>query len=158
MNIYTKSNTRVLASQWIYKNIPANKTLAVEHWDDQLPIGGATQYHIVTLPMYESENPLQWQFINENLAKTDYLIIASNRLYVPIMKLNDCQKLTNHTCYRNGSKFYEDLFSGKRGFQKIAEFSNHPIIPLINLPINDQRADESFTVYDHPEVMIFKKN
>lgn len=160
MNIYTKPNTRVLASQWIFKNIPTNKTLAVEHWDDQLPIGGVTQYNIITLPIYESEYPIQWQFINDSLAKTDYLIIASNRLYTPLQRIaKNCETwhIPQGRCPKNASAYYEKLFSGQLGFKKVAEFKNPPTIPFINIPINDQNADESFTVYDHPKIMIFKK-
>lgn len=156
MNIYTKSNTRVLASNWIYQNIPLDKTLAVEHWDDQLPLGGSP-YKTITLPLYDPDTPQKWQMINENLKKINYIIIASNRLYVPLQKLTDCKKNSSYHCYPLTSEYYKKLFSGSLGFAKIVEFENLPTIPLLNIPINDQNADESFTVYDHPKVMIFKK-
>lgn len=156
MNIYTKSNARVLASNWIYQNIPLDKIIAVEHWDDQLPLGGSS-YKTITLPLYDQDTPQKWQMINENLKKIDYIIIASNRLYVPLQKLTDCKKIPSYRCYPLASEYYKNLFSGSLGFAKIVEFENLPTIPLLNIPINDQNADESFTVYDHPKVMIFKK-
>lgn len=156
MNIYTKPNTRVLASNWIYQNIPLDKTIAVEHWDDQLPLGGSP-YKTITLPLYDPDTPQKWQIINEDLTRIDYIIIASNRLYVPLQKLIDCKKIPSYHCYPLASEYYKNLLSGSLGFAKIVEFENLPTIPLLNIPINDQNADESFTVYDHPKVMIFKK-
>ncbi|MDO8620952.1 MAG: glycosyltransferase family 39 protein [Candidatus Levybacteria bacterium] len=156
MNIYTKPNTRVLASNWIYQNIPLDKTIAVEHWDDQLPLGGSP-YKTITLPLYDPDTFQKWQIINKNLGEIDYIIIASNRLYVPLQKLTDCKKFPPYHCYPITTKYYKDLFNGRLGYEKVAEFENLPTIPLLDIPINDQNADESFTVYDHPKVMIFKK-
>jgi len=45
------------------------------------------------------------------------------------------------------------------GFQKIAEFTSYPRLELgtWKLEFADLSADESFTVYDHPRVIIFQK-
>ncbi len=160
MHIYTQPNTRVSASNWINQNIPPGKTLAVEHWDDGLPLFGVEKYRIVTLPLYESDTPQKWAGINQQLAQTDYIIIASNRLYVPLMKMTDCKKLPPGRCYVQTTQYYNNLFGGSLGFQKVAEFSIYPSLILnhSSFIINDSSADESFTVYDHPKVMIFKKN
>jgi hypothetical protein len=206
MHIYTKPNTRVLASQWIYQNIPPNKIIAREHWDDGMPIGGQQNYRILTLELYNPDSPYKWQIINQQLAQTDYIIIASNRLYVPLTKLTDCQKLPVGRCYTQTAEYYKRLFSGQNvipasfpvipsavegspsptantrdssvaslpqndikediRFTKVAEFSVFPKLEIRNLPasprgekleIDDSSADESFTVYDHPKVMIFGK-
>ena len=157
MHIYSKPNTRVLASNWINQNIPAGKTLAIEHWDDGLPLFGGQNYKILTLELYNPDTPYKWQIINQQLAQTDYIIIASNRLYTPLMKLTNCQKLPDGRCYTQTAEYYKKLFNGALGFKKVAEFAVYPIIPILNIPINDQTADESFTVYDHPKIMIFKK-
>ncbi len=158
LNIYTKPNTRVQASYWINENIPQGKTIAIEHWDDSLPLFGAQNYNILTLALYNQDTPQKWSIINTELRQTDYIIIASNRLYVPLQKLTDCQKLFPNPCYRETAEYYKNLFSGKLRFEKVAEFAIYPKIPFTNIDINDQNADESFTVYDHPKVMIFKKN
>ena len=57
-------------------------------------------------------------------------------------------------------KFYADLFSNKLNYKKVAEFVSYPKLEIGNwkLEIRDDVADESFTVYDHPKVLIFKKN
>lgn len=161
LSIYSKPNTRVTASEWINKHIPSGSYLALEHWDDGLPLFGGEKYHFLEMPMYENDNsPLKWEKVNANLQKTDYVILASNRLYIPLQKMGDCQKYK--VCYPKTAQYYQDLFSGKLGFRKVAEFSSYPKLSLpafhFSLTIPDDSADESFTVYDHPKVIIFKKN
>ncbi len=154
MTIYNFPNTRVLATNWINQNIPANSTILREHWDDGLPLG-YTNYNLIDLPLYNSDNlPDKWSNIFSQLSSADYLIIASNRLYVPLQKLTDCNNLPSGYCYTSTAAYYQNLFSGKLGYIKVAEFDNNP--SFLGLEINDQSADESFTVYDHPRVIIFK--
>jgi 4-amino-4-deoxy-L-arabinose transferase-like glycosyltransferase len=155
--IYTRPNTRVQASEWIYTNIPPGTSVAVEHWDDQLPIGKPVSYNTLTLKLYDADTAEKWQEIDAQLAQANYIIIASNRLYSPLQKLTDCPNLPPNSCYVKTAEYYDGLFSGKMGFKKVAEFTSYPTIPLLNIPINDEKADESFTVFDHPKVMIFEK-
>ncbi len=157
LHIYTKNNTRVDATTWISQNIPTGKALAIEHWDDGLPLAIQPNYQMLTLNLYEPDTDLKWAKINAQLQKADYLIIASNRLYTPLQKLTNCASLPANYCYVRTTNYYKNLFSGKSAFQKVAEFTNYPTIPIFDIPINDQSADESFTVYDHPKVMIFQK-
>jgi hypothetical protein len=157
LQIYRYPNTRITASEWIYEYVKDNETIAVEHWDDELPIGGTIIYPKQVLALYEPDSPEKWQQINQQLAVTNYIVVASNRLYKPLMRLTNCEELAPHPCYPDTALYYKDLFSGKRGFRKVAEFSVYPTIPLLKIPINDEAADESFTVYDHPRVMIFQK-
>lgn len=158
MHIYTQPHTRVLASNWISKHIKPGSILAEESWDDTLPLGNISPYTLVTLPMYDPDTPEKWLTINNMLARSNYIIISSNRAYVPLQKLTNCKKLPENRCYPLTAAFYSQLFKGELNFHKVAEFSMKPVIPFLNIPINDQRADESFTVYDHPTVMIFQKN
>lgn len=156
LSIYSRPTTRLIATQWILENIPKGKIIAIEHWDDPLPIYGAENYTIEYLELYNYESGEKWDKINEQIKKSDYIILASNRLYVPLQKLSDCTKYPGH-CYPITTKYYQDLFSGKSEFKKIAEFSSYPTLPFLNIPITDDSADESFTVYDHPKIFIFKK-
>lgn len=157
LHIYSKNNTRADATTWIAQNIPMGKTLAIEHWDDGLPLATQANYQMLTLNLYDHDTEMKWAQINAQLQQADYIIIASNRLYTPLLKLTDCETLPANSCFPRTASYYNNLFAGKSNFKKIAEFTNYPTIPIFNIPINDQGADESFTVYDHPKVMIFKK-
>ncbi|OGE70974.1 hypothetical protein A2617_01160 [Candidatus Daviesbacteria bacterium RIFOXYD1_FULL_41_10] len=160
VQIYSEPNTRVQATTWINQNILPGQTLAIEHWDDGLPLLNMQNYRILTLPLYDFDTVQKWSNINQILSQTDYIIIASNRLYTPLQKLTDCENLPAGRCYRETTQYYQKLFDGSLGFSKVAEFSVFPGLGIKNwkLEIDDSSSDESFTVYDHPKVMIFKKN
>lgn len=158
MHIYQKPPTRLSATEWMLQTIPPRKTLAIEHWDDALPLFGQERYTMETLELYQPDTKQKWETMNKQLTKSDYIIFASNRLYTPLQKLTDCPTLPYAYCYKQTARYYKDLFTGKRGFTKVAEFSVYPKIPFINISIDDSSADESFTVYDHPKVIIFQKN
>lgn len=153
--IYARPNTRVSATKWINENIIPGSTLATEHWDDALPLFPNKGYKNVELTLYEPDTDEKWRTLNEKLSGTDYIIIASNRLYTPLMKLTDCERLPRERCYKRTADYYRRLFGDELGFSKVAEFTSFPTFGPFE--INDQGADESFTVYDHPKVMIFKK-
>ena len=167
LNIYLVPHTRIAATDWIIKNIPKGSTLAVEHWDDRIPLYGGENYNFEELTLYDQpDDENKWQILNKKLQKSDYIIIASNRLYVPLQRLSGCKKFKS--CYPKTAEYYKKLFSGKLGFKKIAEFSVYPKLEIAwpsklqrsgrnwKLEIRDDVADESFTVYDHPKIMIFK--
>ena len=158
VSIYSRPHSRVEASLWMENNLPLGSSLAVEHWDDRLPLRGGEKFEFVDMPMYEpDESEEKWQIVSQNLKQADYLILASNRLFTPLQKLGDCEKFER--CYPKTARYYQDLFSGKLGFEKVAEFASYPRIGLGPWiwEINDQGADESFTVYDHPLVIIFAR-
>jgi 4-amino-4-deoxy-L-arabinose transferase-like glycosyltransferase len=153
--IYTRPNTRVSATKWINENIIPGSTLATEHWDDALPLFPNKGYKNVELTLYEPDTDEKWRTLNERLSGTDYIIIASNRLYTPLMKLTNCERLPRERCYKRTADYYRRLFGDELGFSKVAEFTSFPTFGPVK--IDDQGADESFTVYDHPKVMIFRK-
>ena len=156
MSIYSHPVTRLTASHWIYQHIPAGSTLATEHWDDYLPLNFpnyfASIYQNETLALYDPDTPQKWQIINQQLINSDYIILSSNRLYASIPK--------NPDHYPQTSRYYQQLFDGSLGFSKAAEFTSYPCFPPVGRSLfcfNDDSADEAFTVYDHPKVLIFQK-
>jgi len=155
-SIYTRPNSRVTASRWIYQNIPAGSTLANEAWDDWMPIGGLDGkasygdnglFHGVEMPNYDDDNLGKLNKMVDNLSSADYLVLASNRLYDSIPRLPMRYPMT--------IRYYQLLFNGQLGFERVAEFTSYP--GLFGIQIPDQVAEESFSVYDHPRVQIFKK-
>ncbi|MFZ2152426.1 MAG: glycosyltransferase family 39 protein [Microgenomates group bacterium] len=154
--IYRLPNTRVTATNWINSQVPQGSTILIEHWDDALPLGYLNNLNQISLPLYDSDSdPHKWNFINQMLVRGDYIIIASNRLSTPLPKLVNCDQLPEDKCYPLTARYYRDLFAGNLGYTKVAEFTSYPT--LFGFSVNDQSADESFTVYDHPQIMIFKK-
>jgi hypothetical protein len=154
MSIYQNPNPRTQASFWINQNIVPGSTILREHWDDGLPLFGSEKYTLIDLPLYEPDTSDKWHKINQNLAVAQYLIVASNRLYTPLQKLADCSKFPRR-CYPQTAEYYQRLFSGQNGYDLVAVFDNEP--QLFGVTLTDFEADESFTVYDHPRVFIFRK-
>ena len=155
-SIYSRMNSRIQASRWMYQNLPQGSTLANEHWDDWLPIGGLDgnasygdqgMFKSVEMANYEDDNPDKLNKMVENLTQADYIVLSSNRLYDSIPRLPMRYPMT--------SRYYNLLFSGKLGFERVKEFTSYPAFLGIQIP--DQVAEESFSVYDHPRVQIFQK-
>jgi len=102
------------------------------------------------------------------LNDTDYILIPTNHQYGQITRLPERYPLTT-LYYRELIGCPEDkeiiwcyrvaqpgTFQGRLGYDLAAVFETYPKLgPLV---INDQAAEEAFTFYDHPKVMIFKKN
>lgn len=157
LSIYSRQNTRIQATEWIFQNIPDGAVIATEHWDDVVPIRGQENYFMLSLPLYEPDTKEKWDNVNGILEQTDYIILGSNRLSAPLSRLTDCRNLPANRCYLRTALYYKELFDGSMGFEKIAEFTSFPTLPFSDITVNDQGADESFTVYDHPKITIFKK-
>ena len=51
------------------------------------------------------------------------------------------------------------LFNGRLGFEKIKQFSSYPKLSFLrlNLEFPDEDAEETWSVFDHPVIRIFKK-
>jgi hypothetical protein len=156
ISIYNKPVTRISASNWIYQNISNGSTILSEEWDDGLPLylsgGNPGQYKYNPVFMYDHDTPEKWLRIQPKINEADYIILSSNRAYGSIMKLPEK--------YSQTTKYYQSLFYETGNFIKVAEFTSRPCFPPIGRELfcfNDDNAEESFTVYDHPKVMIFKK-
>ncbi|MBU1117707.1 hypothetical protein KKD37_01965 [Patescibacteria group bacterium] len=178
LSIYSRPNSRVQASYWIKNNIPQNSVLSSEYWDDALPLGYSS-FQSISLPLFDPDTPQKWAQINYSLDQIDFLVLSSNRLWATIPRVPDK--------YPIASKFYNNLFSQNTNFVKLTEFNSYPgfSIPQIkscyyfgpsNFPgvknswfsvdkdcyypglyLRDDTAEEAFTVYDHPKVLIFSK-
>lgn len=183
LSIYSRPHSRVQASEWIYQNITPGSRLTSEYWDDSLPLPlpgqSPHQYPLTTLSPYDPDSPEKWQKLNSQINSADYLIFSSNRLWGSIPRVS--------TKYPITAKFYQDLFDEKLEFKKLIEINSYPGISLpflkhcyyfgpTNFPggknswfsvdhqcfypgiyLRDDTAEEAFTVYDHPKVLIFSR-
>ncbi|HJX38120.1 MAG TPA: DUF2298 domain-containing protein, partial [Anaerolineae bacterium] len=154
-SIYSRPHSRIQATEWIYRNLPAGSTVALEHWDDDLPLSRTVdgqprnigEYLTLKMNLYEWDDGEKFQHIVSNLQQSDYVILSSNRLYGSIPRLPWRYPIT--------TRYYELLFEERLGFELLGTFTSYP--SLLGFSIDDDAADESFTVYDHPKVLIFGK-
>ncbi len=153
--VYGTEHTWITFSRWVYQNVPNGACIAFEHWDDRLPTNlpepdaypEAHQYNQPQLPMYDDDTQQKYEYLRSTLTNCDYIVLATNRLWRTIPKLPER--------YPMSTRFYQALFSGELGFALIHSDETPPRLGPIK--VDDQSADESFTVYDHPKPMLFKK-
>lgn len=144
-------------------------------WDDGLPLrlDGYDGYGGIydgsqNFQMYWDDNADKLTRFESALDNGDYLIISSNRQWATTTRIPERYPLTTYY-YRNilGCPPEKDIlwcyqtaqpgmFKGSLGYDLVQVFQSDPKVG--NLDINDQSAEESFTVYDHPKVLIFKKS
>jgi YYY domain-containing protein len=158
--IYRRPLSRITASEWIYANIPSGSVIANEHWDDGLPLRiegkdgfGSFGYHGLSsssdgsMQMYAEDTPEKREQLYQWLNEADYIVLSSNRLWGSIPRLP--------TRYPMSTRYYRLLFEGKLGFEQVLRVTSFPTI--FGLSFDDSQAEEAFSVYDHPEVRIFRK-
>lgn len=143
-------------------------------WDDGLPLrmdgydpfGGIYQGDL-SMEMYWDDNADKFTRFTSMMDTADYLIISSNRQWGTTTRVPERYPLTSayyrallgcppdkeiFWCY---SVARPKDFKGKLGFELVEVFESYP--GLGPLRFNSQFADEAFSVYDHPKVLIFKK-
>ena len=150
LSIYTKEQTRIAASKWIYSHVTKNSFILSEHWDEGQPIplreGSPDMYRTYSLAIYDEDDSAKINYYSSYLSQADYLTINSRRLYGTLMHLPEKYPLTKH--------YYELLFAEKLGYKKVAEFNSYP--SLLGIELNDDSSEETFQVYDHPKSFIFQ--
>ncbi|UYN88974.1 MAG: glycosyltransferase family 39 protein [Anaerolineales bacterium] len=143
-------------------------------WDDGLPLrmdgydgfGGIYQGGL-NFEMYWDENAEKVQRFQTTLDQSEYVFISSNRQWGSLPRIPERFPLviayyrallgcpaerTIEWCYAEAQP---GMFAGQLGFELVQVFENAP--QLGPWKINDQWAEEAFTVYDHTKVLIFQK-
>jgi YYY domain-containing protein len=150
-SIYRHPNTRGEASRWIYDHVPPPARFLNEEWDDGLPFSApdhdVAAYSGPALNLYGPDNAKKVETIVGALEKADWIAITSNRAYGSITRLPDVFPMT--------TAYYRALFDGRLGFDRMANFASYPRLGPIQIP--DDTAEETFTVYDHPRVLLFRR-
>jgi hypothetical protein len=147
-HVYAGPSTRIAATDWITANAPAGSTIANEHWDDALPVAASEQrYRLVFAPVFEPDDATKARRLYTVLDDADYYVLSSPRAWRTIGRLPDRFPLM--------VRFYRELFAGRLGFQRVARFKSGP--RLLGVSVDDIGAEEAFSVYDHPQVNVFRR-
>ena len=154
--IHGREHTWVTASRWIYQNAPRDSVLLWELWDDQLPktipgeagmdMGSSGLRNIDWSP-YEEDSAEKYLILKQKLTEADYVVYSSKRIYDSVDELPERYPMTN--------LYYEAMWDGRLGFELAAEFTSPP--RLLGWTFDDRHADESWSLYDHPQVSVFRK-
>lgn len=146
-------------------------------WDDALPVSkeGYVPYSDnggifrgdLNLELYWPDDESKRGRMIDLLNQGDYIFISSNRQWGTIPRVPERYPLSE-AYYRNllacpagedivscYNRAEPGLYQGLLGFELVKTVSSYP--NLGSLQFNDQFAEEAFSVYDHPKVLIFKK-
>lgn len=151
-SIYTNPDVRITASDWLRSHAKAGSTFLVEGGNTiDIPLNG--NFQRISLDFYPLEQDLLTrERIADALYSSDYFLVQSRRVFMNHQRLPKLYPKTAH--------FYDALFSGKLGFKQIKEFHSFPKLEVIGykLEVADELAEETWSVFDHPVIRIFKKN
>ena len=169
-SVYSNKHTAVSAAHWLNEKEPNGAKLLKEHWEESLP--NLYKHSVSELPIYDPDNPSKINKMANSLEVADYIIIYSNRMYGTVTRLPERYPLM--------TSYYHSLFSGYLGYELVNvqtsylsifgidfvedTFNRPDIANPIDLSSSKGRnngmnigfADESFSVYDHPKVLLFK--
>lgn len=155
-SIYLRPHPWIAASEWLAHNAVAPSgnpptVLLNEEWGDDLPVwvpgnmGG--NYSSIRWAVQEPDSERKLTQLSSMLARADWVVWADRRAYGTYLRLPERYPLT-YGYYSLMRKAPETLgFGGKR------EFASRP--RFLFWPLNDDQADESFTLFDHPHVYLF---
>ena len=168
--LYRSPHPWQTASEWLYDHAGRGSVVAVEQWDHPLPLD-ATGYDVRELSIFDKDTTEKWEVMTGTLAEADYVVIASRRGYGTLARWPERYPLT--------ARYYQHLFESRLGFEPVACFGRHPRLGALAL-VDDPtaglnfalpglcqpttpfvlrlgRLDESFVVYDHPQVVILRR-
>jgi 4-amino-4-deoxy-L-arabinose transferase-like glycosyltransferase len=168
--MYRAPHPWLSASAWIHDHVPPGSVIAVEQWDHPLPLD-ATGYVVRELPVFEEDGPEKWATIEGTLAVADVVVMASKRGYATLARWPER--------YPTTARYYRALFEGELEFEPVACFARHPHLgpvalvddpaagldfslpeicrPQAPVVLRLGRLDESLVVYDHPQVLVFRR-
>ena len=167
--LFNSDHNANIAAKYIDNNFVENSILVKEHWDESLPF--KRSFIIQEIPLYDSESTTKIRNISNTLSNSDGIFISSKRLIGTIPRLYERYPLTTN--------YYKKLLDGDLGYDLVKHQSKNlnflgvhyysdPFNRVknlnfeknnnLNFKINLGWTDESFTVYDHPEILIFKNS
>jgi len=150
-SIYTREHTVRRASAWLYEHVPAGSRVLTPEWDEgfpfHLPDRSPERYRGVQFPFYEHDSEAKVRRLAAELAAADVVAFPTRRIPGSVTRAETTFPVT--------ARFFRLLWAGDLGFRLEQVFTSRP--GLLGLELPSELADESFSVYDHPKVMIFRK-
>jgi len=156
LTVYTTPDTRFTASNWMHEHITQGSIILSETANViNIPVPTSTHlamsYTTIPFNFYDLDVSAQLQTeLSDAINSADYIVIPSRRVFA------------NHpsSSYPHVARYYSDLFAGKLGFELATMITSYPRIRLFGktlIEFPDEEAEETWTVFDHPVIRIYKK-
>jgi 4-amino-4-deoxy-L-arabinose transferase-like glycosyltransferase len=171
LNIYVKQDSRLAASEYLQRHLPEGAAILVEPSHNIPPVGEYLKnpnfdvdyvvwgkegqrtdyFRLIGLDTYRylyDTRPSADEkraYIEQRLAQADYIVMDDTYLqfyqHLPASR------------YGVVKEYYDDLFAGRLGFRLLRSFKVYP--RLGGVDINDDGAELTFRLFDHPRVFVF---
>jgi hypothetical protein len=148
LKIYFTPDIRIQTSRWLNKNLPDHSIILSEAGNVvDLPIVNEKNFEVINFDFYQLENnPLYQEQLKNLVGKADYILLPSRRVFANHSKKN----------FPQIAEFYEKLFSGELSFVYFKEFKVFTPSEEALLG-SDLNSEETWTVFDHPTIRLYKK-
>jgi len=172
MNVFRSPDSRLEASQWLLKNVPADARILVEPSHNIPPMGAYLTnvdfnkdyvlwrdarrhdyYELSSLDVYQhlydrrTSDEERRRYIQSRLAAVDWIVMDDT--------FKQQYEHLPEASYGVVKQYYRDLFAGRLGFQLVKTFKVYP--SLFGTTINDDNAELTFRLFDHPRVFVFHR-
>jgi 4-amino-4-deoxy-L-arabinose transferase-like glycosyltransferase len=173
MDIYRLPDARLEASRLVYQTVPRGAAVLVEPSHNIPPTGQYLEapdfygdyvgwgrhttrwedFELHTLDVYQylynPRVPVEEKraYIQGRLALVDFILMDDT-----FLELYD--RLSGAT-YQPVRQYYADLFDGRLGFELVHHVFRTP--SLMGWRFDDEQAELTFTLFDHPEIFLFKR-
>ena len=174
MNVFIKPDSRLTASEYLMRRVPEGSRILVEPSHNIPPVGSYLTspnfdvdyvvwgkhgerndyFRLFALDTYRylyDRGPTpedKREYIHQRLALADYIVMDDTYLqfygHLPPDEHGPVKQ------------YYEDLFAGRLGFRLMRSFKVYP--RLGGVDINDDGAELTFRLFDHPRVFVFVRD
>ena len=149
--LYLQPDTRLQGAVWATDNLNLHATVTAEIYDlGIVPFNSVFSVQNMTLlNLYDME--YYPDKIWEDLNQSQIFISTSPRIYSTRFRLPNK--------YPDGYRFYDFVFNAGQ-WQQVANFDRNLVecnIFTLNCMFNTIKPDETFSVFDHPEIKVFTK-
>lgn len=147
--IYQYRDPRIAAWEWMLPRLGAKTAIVVEPSDVGPPLWKPSDkdFEVLRLPLLDPSSPTKVADIASKLAAGDWLVISSRRHHAVLPRLTGR--------FPEMCGYYAALWSGRLGYRPVAKFRRRPPMPV--WADAETQAEETFTVFDSPEVILLQK-
>jgi Dolichyl-phosphate-mannose-protein mannosyltransferase len=173
MRVFIAPDVRLTASSYVQHRAPAGSRVLVEPSQNMVPFGKYLNepsfyqdymlrnpaeirddyYHLVVLDTYvylydpRHSDVDKRAYIASRLAQADYIVMDDT-----FVQFYQHLPAADHAAVK---QYYADLFAGRLGFELMRTFKVYP--SLFGVTINDDAAELSFRLFDHPRIFVFRR-
>ena len=173
MNVFVKPDSRLVASQYLLNRVPPGSRILIEPSHNIPPMGSYLTapdfnfdyvlwgkdserndyYQLFALDTYRylydprPSREEKRQYILQRVALADYIVMDDT-----FLQFYRHLPASEHGVVK---QYYDDLFAGRLGFKLMRSFKVYP--RLAGIDIDDDAAELTFRLFDHPRVFVFAR-